>query len=1146
MRLSRLRIVTLPGISDGFTLEGLGEGVHVVTGPNASGKSSLVRALRHLIDEAPDPDGGALTLEAEFVAKDGVWTVTRSGSHVAWRKDGRPEDRPPLPRGNFLHGYWLAMDDLLAAGGTEEEIGRLLRNALQGGYDLEGVRESVLPTIRPRHGRAEEKAFREAERELMGVTRAYEALDDERGRLDELKEAIARATGDAARRARVERSLECLEARRARLAAQARLEGFPEGMERLDGKEASRLDELDARRRKIEEEHRAAEDSIAEAQSLKDATGLAGGPPSAEELETQRQRLDEARQARSRIEHVRAELEEARAAEAEALGTLRPVGDGTLSIAPDTVDRAVRVAEELSLTRRRLQDLEGRENTPPPEEGLVPQTETLIGELRRWLRSGGSDPVRPLRGAAVAGLVLALIGAIAAWRADAGWAVVPMAGAAAAMGWLLWRTLNARDGRSEIRRRAAESPLAQPEAWTPEAVARRLQELETELAGLRVQEAKARENAIRKQEVRRFKSECAQIEERVADLAREVGFDPMVTAEGTARFLNLAHALDQARIRRAQEERKLHQAEKDLNRACRGVADVLARFGAWAEEDPADVAALASRLQGLDRRARDDEAARNSIAEGERARNRLATEREEVENQIAAVYRACGLEAGDRKGVDERCAAFDEYSQARRDRDEADLLERERRTGIGDDPELVALVEGEDEAGLRGLMDDLRQSADRAEGLRDERAALQNRLDQAGRDGALERARMACDRALDSLRDAFDEALTEAAGSFLLDGVAEEHQAEHEPAILTEARERFRRYTHHRFDLEVGSDGDIRARDTGQNLVHAPETLSTGTRMQLLMALRLAWTGVHEQSGLALPIFLDEALTTADPERFRSIALSVKDAAERDGRQIFYLSALPADVVRWEEAVGARPRHIDLAQVRFGEAGPRPDTYAVDRPTPVPKPGGHTPEAYAERLGVPSIHGFADAGEIHLFHLLRDELTLLHALMEGWRVCTLGQAETLLESEAADHAVPEPALRDRILGRCRIARCWTEVWAEGRGRPVDRNALEASGAVSGTFIDEVSQRAEDVGGEARALMRILEDGEVSRFQRKKAEELAVWLEEQGYLAQTEPRDRDGREREVLHRMAGVLDAGEIRRLVQDLEAARCSHGTLLP
>src|SRR5690606_7727601 len=113
VKLKRLAITHLPGIPGGLTLENFGDELNVVTGPNASGKSSLIRALRHLIDPAREP-GGAVTLEAELVSGERSWTVTRSGREIVWRSNGRPVDPPPLPASDFLQCYWLSMDDLLA------------------------------------------------------------------------------------------------------------------------------------------------------------------------------------------------------------------------------------------------------------------------------------------------------------------------------------------------------------------------------------------------------------------------------------------------------------------------------------------------------------------------------------------------------------------------------------------------------------------------------------------------------------------------------------------------------------------------------------------------------------------------------------------------------------------------------------------------------------------------------------------------------------------------------------------------------------------------------------------------------------------------------------------------------------------------
>ena len=65
MKLRRLEINALPGIEPGFCIDNLGPGVNVVHGPNAVGKSSLSRALGHLLYPSAQRDRG-VRLKAEL------------------------------------------------------------------------------------------------------------------------------------------------------------------------------------------------------------------------------------------------------------------------------------------------------------------------------------------------------------------------------------------------------------------------------------------------------------------------------------------------------------------------------------------------------------------------------------------------------------------------------------------------------------------------------------------------------------------------------------------------------------------------------------------------------------------------------------------------------------------------------------------------------------------------------------------------------------------------------------------------------------------------------------------------------------------------------------------------------------------------
>ncbi|MBA1149607.1 hypothetical protein H0Z60_21410, partial [Ectothiorhodospiraceae bacterium WFHF3C12] len=102
-------------------------------------------------------------------------------------------------------------------------------------------------------------------------------------------------------------------------------------------------------------------------------------------------------------------------------------------------------------------------------------------------------------------------------------------------------------------------------------------------------------------------------------------------------------------------------------------------------------------------------------------------------------------------------------------------------------------------------------------------------------------------------------------------------------------------------------------------------------------------------------------------------------------------------------------------------------------------------------------------------------------------------------------------------------------------RPVDRIALEASGAVSETFIDRVAEVAAEVDGEGEALIAALREGRVSRFQSSKTDELDQWLREQGYIDSSQPLPAEERERRTLMEAAGSASAAEIREQVAWLE-----------
>ncbi|MEQ6884986.1 hypothetical protein [Salicola sp. Rm-C-2C1-2] len=1133
MILRELTITQLPGFGERLRVEGFDPGFTLITGPNASGKSSLVRALRQLVAPGSERTNGALTLEARFYSGKDVLTVSRSGEQVVWQRNGQPIDAPELPADDFLRCYWLAMNDLLQAGDTEASIVARLQQELAGGFDLESLRRDPLFEVRRRQGQSEAKTLREKEQTLARCQREYAELDQKRHRLAELDERIEAARVARAHVTRTEQALAWLAARQRRQAAERALATFPEAVARLNGQERDRLDELEVQRDRLLEQIRDNQRQQDEVWRKRDGAGLEEAVPEIAEMHACRQHLEEADRKLSDRDGLRERRDEARAREFSAEGALQPPGGRSPEPTPEAVNQAVEMAESLRRVQLRLQELQTRLERTDGNHQDPEQLRSRIKALRRWLRQ--LEPARR-RGLVAGSLVTLVAAAVTAsvglfYSLPQSWG--PALIAMVTAGWSAQQCVKLVTTAREAGRWAEESGVTVPE-WQTETVAKHLQELEDELATAVYQQELAQHAKAHASEIETLEQQQSQLEGNRQALAEAVGFDPALTGEGAARFLKLAAELDQARTERAQFEQRLTSLDSQIKAELAPVQRLIERQGLTSGDGTP--AGLRAAFEDLKRRVDTVTEAEQTLAQLQTRRGELEADDREQQEAITALYRKLDLPEGERESLESLCEQLEAYRQATTTLEAEHRAETDRAAGLENDPELIAMVEANDQAGLEERLSAFREQAGYYEQWLEERSQLATRLDQAGSDRALEQARFERDRAREALQNVFDNTMVAEAGQFLLEQVDVAHRTEREPAVLAHARDRFARFTHYRYDLRVDQNGQLHVRDQVHERDQALTELSTGTHMQLLMALRLAWIWTLEQGSEPLPIFLDEVLTTSDPERFRAIAASLRALVEDEGRQVIYLSAEPSDRARWEAALGSPLTHIDLQSLRQETEVPQGRDYQLPRHEPLPSPEGDTPEAWAAKIDVPAIHPSRGAGAIHVFHLLRDDLTLAHHLIQNWRVDRLGRLETLMQQPAGANAVTDPAYRQTLHARCRVARVWVDVWQRGRGTPVDRNVLEASGAVTAKFIDAVTALAERVGGDPRVLLESLNNGDVARFQTNKLRELEAYLENEGHLDPRDPMDAEQRERAVLLEAGQEADAAAIREWVAWLEA----------
>ena len=1206
MHLRRLAIHALPGIEPGFTFEPPSAGINIVTGPNAIGKSSLARALQYLL-ESHGTDPPALSLEAEFDSGDARWQVSRNGNQIVWRCNGEVASRPALPGADRIGLFRLSVENLLDdSDANDKALAERLRRELHGNFDLGQPRIE----LGRRFAVHEARILADAGRARRRVEDEYVGLYRQEAELPALGRRIEMAVEASVRREHLEQALRLADAIDARKDRESALQRFPPDMDRLRGDELEQLEENETRALRLNEELRDGRRDLETAEASLERTGLAQAAPAAEEVHAAEERLRQ-------LDKKSVERENARTAVAEAGAALRDVlahfnrEDAPPRLDSDAIRRAEGIAQPMMAAQNRRRELQEQLALAGelPDAVQMERQRDGVEALRAWLAGNAADSGRTRTSTKLPRLVSWVAVAAAAFAALTSFiqgALIAFAGALVALialGAVLFllrgQRSTAPSPTAAAMRRFDEADLPPPLQWNEQDVRQHLREvIEVRLNELTLQQTRAANSDQIRLQIRETDAEIEELDKARGALADEIGFDPLLPVVEFQRFIHLCSEWDKARTRHVQQRDRLDLLERDIAETAHLVRKFVEPWrtpDAPALEDIAgqpDMVLLRGAFDDLRERIDAARIAQNGILTVKTAIESLEQRIAEIDNAVESLFVQAKVEPRDRAALAARIDQLPQWKEANTALHTATTEEALVRARLVDQPDLVALADEGERARLQADRETSTVEAAEHTRLIQEHATIRTRLNDAGKDRKLEQAAAEESRARQALEDKRDEALLAVATRTLLDDVERAFEAEHEPAVLRRARDAFAEVTARAFELRLRGDGTFIAHDVRQETARELAELSSGTRMQLLLAVRLAWIETQEQGGETLPLFLDEALTTSDEERFAVMAQSLErlagatdggrdrtgnaigDAADdgiatgveagtgvgaahgtaddaavedrdEDGagttrrRQIFYLSARRHEPALWQQATGARPAVIDLAAVRFPSEESAPEEYRVEASPSIPAPDGRSAESYASLLGVPprlDLH--RPEGSIHLFHLLRDDPALLHTVMDTWRIGSLGQLEVLLASDAARTALPGEDLQCRLRQRCRVVRAWVELWRQGRGRPVDRGVLEQCSAISATFIDRVADQAALVGGDAEALLQALREGKVDRFRSRKIDELEQWFAEEGYTDDQERLTGEDRRRLTLQRAAPetTADAADVNRVVSWLES----------
>lgn len=1149
MILRRLHIGLMPGIARPFTVEAHA-GLNLIQGPNGSGKSTVCRAVRALLwpeTESPRP----LSLQSRWRDETGVLAATREQAGVTqWSRNQQEMAAPELPDGHLAHCYHLGLLDLIKrrAGPTDRDLATAVLTRMAGGYDVAKVQRELCQ-ISPQVARQEAAQHRECRRQWHeAMTRQEElAQAEDSCAVREREYAAAR---DAGRRlilwqaARAE-----VESRQMLARAREQVASYPDSLARMRGDEITELQRIDQGLAAAREELRECQDRLRAEEIKQEEAKLAAGPVDAVALDTWRERARKLGDLERELEEAQRGLKEATAnlsAITNELGqdqqpeATPPVGDATIAEA----ERYLRRLSANAWERRGLAMVSEQLRQDAPSVAAA-TLDTAVRALEDWLVAGVAAPLRKWLIALIPFKILFIIGLrLVTTGQTIGWALLGggLLGALFIL-WLHRRWAPRRqvgDNRKTCRERFRTTGLLEPPDWSAVRVGERLRELREEVVEARLHELRQSlrsELEARRGSLARSAEELSRGQE---ELARRVGADPGEGAVELLEFVRRVQTWQRQRMERDRLERHCQELTATWERDLAAASAFLTDLGAQPAED---TAAITARLDDLDRRSRQLAAARQIIEREQPQGERLAAKIDDIQQTRRSLFERVGLEPSDNETLLQLANQHASYLDAVKTSDERELLHGEKLKDLKGTPghrDIAGLARMDTIELDRRIAED-QQQADRSERLLGEMERIKERVEHATRDAAMAQALAGLERTRSALEDRRNDILQRAAGAFLLDRVRLQHEQRSQPAVLKRARNLFAAFTHHVYRLDViqrDEEAIFTAHDTQQERDLALDELSDGTRAQLLLAARLAFVFTEEQ-GARPPLFLDESLTASDPERFHAIATSLLEVVRAENRQLFYLTANPADVVAWQQALVdagmAAVTPVDLRQLRKLQVKAEVPDLAPEPPPPLPAPTGKSAAEYGDELAVPAYDPRLPTGSAHLFHLLRDDLDLLHCLLEA-RIETVGQlrnASRLLVTAGTITA----EMAELLEARADALQAFGESWRIGRGQPVGRAVLADSGAVSERFLAQVVAKAEELAGDGELLLAALLTGQVKGFRKAKLEELREYLTAAGFI--------DARsllsEQEINERVLRAVEPHLARRVLTPKDIARLVH-----
>ena len=1117
---TEVRVRRLYGLDHDLKADGLTTGVNVVYGSNASGKTTLARAIRMMIWPNRASEHQPI-LSGRFQLGTSKWRIDLDGNRSTYEKNHQLASPPSVPPESHHTRYHLYLPDLLAATDGVDDFAQLILQEAQGGVDVEGAASVLEFGVPTRHRNTTASKVEDARKEVRETKRNQEKLQKKDRSLDGLRQRYEKAKTASVRVGAIEKAVDVAEARADHEKAVAQVDTFSSVHEHLRGDEAEQLDELQTEieeaQRMVEKQERAIKDAEEVLnESILPTDGLSAG-----RLETLRAMKDDLKEAEKRVENANSDLAETEEEESQAWKRLDAGIDREKAAAihlPELqeVEKHAEAVEDVQGARKALDTF----HRVLESDTSDPSVETLreaIRALHRWLQQpdlkkaeNTSELSFPI---VVSGGGVAILGGIAGLLTQGLALVLAIVAAVLGLVIVVLELLRARGSKSQeeqandrasYQRNFQRTGLSAPE-WTRASVEETADHLLDELRHTAIEEAKVEERQRLKPEYEEAAEKEKALEEERKRLVKQLGLN--VGSRSLVWLVDRLSIWQTAREQVDGAKAALDQARKAVATHVEALNEKLDVFELGEVGSAADASGA---LKTLEVTREEFQAAENKIQRSKQEKSQAEDNIREAEKKREKLYGAAKLDEGDEDTLRELCSQHEAYEKAIQEESDAGVVLNTELRQLSRMDGYEPWMDNADMTALNRELEEARETASQREGLRSEIDTIERDVEAAMKDGTLEDKRADYRDLLDTLSRERRRDYEHAVGDAIAKFVQQETRDQGLPPVFERARELFASITNNRYELILDREvGRFRARDRIEERGFGLDALSSGTKVQLLLAVRVAFVESQEEE-CRLPLVLDETLANSDEEKAAAIIDAVRAVCE-SGRQVFYLTAQKDEVVKWRqhlEETDVPCNVVTLSDLKASDVTLGGDGAVVPEPAlqvDAVALKGKSHDSLREVLNVSQWSPREPVAKLHLWYLIEETEGLVDLLGRGTE--TWGQLQFQYE-RAGDRVTPFPSEEDaRIRARVNAIHSWREAWHIGRGKPISRKALEDCDAISENYLDRLTELADELNGDAEELLRELRERSDERtkgFYSSKADEFEAFCQENGYI---DRRDR---------------------------------------